>query len=228
MNRETVTCETARALMEGNNPALAEHLISCPSCIVRTQAFYYEAPPGLELKIRHSLRQEHFKSSPSPWRWMAIAASVLLMASATWNIVLLRSRVDPQQVLTGSVLSAHIRSLAGTHLLDVPSTDQHTVKPWFNGKLDFSPPVKDVEGFPLLGGRLEYFEGRPAAALIYGRGKHIINLFIWPSPTPATEAPQTRNGFHLQCWSTGGMTLWVVSDLNLAELNQFVSTYQKN
>jgi anti-sigma factor RsiW len=215
-----MNCETARHMMETDDPALARHLLSCPSCIIRTQAHYHEAPPGLERKIRHSLHQEI--STPSPWRWMAIAASVLLVASMAWNLTLFRSRAD---ILTASVLSAHVRSLAGTHLLDVPSSDQHTVKPWFNGKLDFSPPVKEIDGFPLLGGRLEYFEGRPAAALIYGHRNHIVNLFIWPSAaTP--EAAQTRNGYHLETWSSNGMTFWAVSDLNEPELRQFISLYQ--
>jgi anti-sigma factor RsiW len=102
------------------------------------------------------------------------------------------------------------------------------VKPWFNGKLDFSPPVKDLAGFPLLGGRLEYFDGHPAAALIYGRRKHVINLFTWPSVKSTVEAAQTRNGYHLESWSGNGMTFWAVSDLNEAELHQFVSLYRQN
>jgi anti-sigma factor RsiW len=219
-----MNCETARVMMETNDPALAEHLLSCPSCILQTHARYYEAPPGLEQKIRQSLRRENSMSVPS--RWLAIAASLLLAASVLWNVALLRSRIDPRQFLAANVLSAHIRSLAGTHLIDVPSSDQHTVKPWFNGKLDFSPAVKTVEGFPLLGGRMEYLDGHPAAALIYGRQKHIINLFIWPSAKPVAEAKQTRNGYHLLSWSSDGMTYWAVSDLNEAELSQFVSLYR--
>ncbi len=216
-----MNCETARLMMENNDPALARHLLSCHSCIMRTHARYYEAPPGLEQKIRQSLRHED--APTASWRWMAIAASVLLAASLTWNVVMIRSRVDPQQLIASNVLSAHVRSLAGTHLLDVPSSDQHTVKPWFNGKLDFAPAVKDLDGFPLLGGRLEYFDGRPAAALIYGRRNHTINLFTWPSAASPTEMAQTRNGYHLQSWSSNGMTFWAVSDLNETELRQFVS-----
>jgi anti-sigma factor RsiW len=102
------------------------------------------------------------------------------------------------------------------------------VKPWFNGKLDFAPAVKELTGFPLLGGRLEYFDGRPAAALIYGRNKHIINLFTWPSTKPAAAVTQTRNGFHLESWSSDGMTFWAVSDLNETEFRQFVSLYRQN
>ncbi|MGA7413152.1 MAG: hypothetical protein WBW33_21930, partial [Bryobacteraceae bacterium] len=159
-----MNCETARLMMETNDPGLAQHLLSCQSCIIRTHARYFEAPPELEQKIRQRLHQE--SAAAPPWRWLGIAASVLLVASLTWNIAQFRSRVDPQQIIATNVLSAHVRALAGTHLLDVPSSDQHTVKPWFNGKLDFAPAVKDVEGFPLLGGRLEYFDGHPAAALI--------------------------------------------------------------
>jgi anti-sigma factor RsiW len=221
-----MNCETARQMMEANDPALAQHLLSCPSCIVRTQARYYAAPPGLERKIRQRLRQE--EAAPSTWRWLAIAASVLLVVSGAWNIMLLRSRTDPRQLLAGDVVSAHIRSLAGTHLLDVPSSDQHTVKPWFDGKLDFAPPVKDLEGYPLLGGRLEYFDGHPAAALIYGRRKHIINLFIWPVAAPTAGATQNRNGYHLESWSSNGMTFWAVSDVNETDLRQFISLYQQN
>jgi anti-sigma factor RsiW len=108
----------------------------------------------------------------------------------------------------------------------VPSSDQHTVKPWFNGKLDFSPPVKFLSGFPLLGGRLDYFDSHPAAALIYGRNKHVINLFIWPS-TPTAESEQARNGYNMRTWSGSGMTFWAVSDLNVTELRQFVSLYRQ-
>jgi anti-sigma factor RsiW len=221
-----MNCDTARLLMETNDPALPQHLLSCQSCIVRTQARYYEAPPGLEQRIRQSLPREN--SSPSRWRWMAIAASLVMGASLSWNVAMLRSRVDPRQLLATSILSAHIRSLAGNHLLDVPSSDQHTVKPWFNGKLDFSPAVKDLEEYPLLGGRLEYFDGRPAAALIYGRRKHIINLFTWPAATPSTGTTETRNGYHLESWSSNGMMFWAVSDLNETELRKFVSRYQQN
>jgi anti-sigma factor RsiW len=193
--------------------------------LIRDHARYYQAPAGLEQKILASLRREN--APPQVWRWLAIAALLLLGVSLAANLALWRSRVSPQQMLAGNILSAHIRSLAGEHLLDVPSSDHHTVKPWFNGKLDFSPDVKEVDGFTLLGGRLEYFEGRPAAALIYGRRKHVINLFTWPdtAPHPATE--QTQNGYHLETWSANGMTYWAVSDLNETELRQFVSGYQK-
>jgi anti-sigma factor RsiW len=219
-----MNCEIARRLMETNDPALDQHLLSCPSCIVRTHAPYYHAPPDLARKIRHSLRREN--AAPAHWRWLAIAASLLLLASAAWNIALLRSRTDSRQLLAANVLSAHLRSLAGTHLIDVPSSDQHTVKPWFAGKLDFSPPVIDVAGFPLLGGRIEYLEGHPAAALIYGRRNHIINLFVWPAASPAPESAQTRSGYHLQSWSANGMTFWAVSDLNEGELRQFGAAFR--
>jgi anti-sigma factor RsiW len=181
---------------------------------------YYTAPAGLEDKIRRKLRGE--TASPAYWQWGAIAAAVLLAVSAAGNVVLLRS----QDATADAVVSAHVRSLMGTHLLDVPSSDQHTVKPWFNGKLDFAPPVNTVEGFPLLGGRAEYFEGQAAAALIYGRNKHVINLFLWPSLRPGGQKKLTRNGYHVQHWEASGMTFWAVSDLNEAELSQFVALYR--
>jgi anti-sigma factor RsiW len=221
-----MSCETARAMMENDDRGLDEHLASCPSCVVGAHAHYYEAPPGLEQKIRQSLRRE--SAAPDRWRWLAIAAALLLAASVAGNIAQIASRTDRRETLSADVLSAHIRSLNGTHLLDVPSSDQHTVKPWFNGRLDFSPAVKDLDGFPLLGGRWEYFDGHPAAALIYGRRKHIVNLFTWPSVTTEPERAETRNGYHIEIWSGQGMTFWAVSDLNETELRQFVSLYRQS
>lgn len=225
-----MNCETARLMMETNDPGLAQHQRSCPSCVVGMHARYYEAPPGLEQKIRQNLRREQtVVSMPrNSWRGLAIAASLLLAASVGWNVAMLRSRVDPRQVIASDVLSAHIRSLSGTHLLDVPSTDQHTVKPWFNGKIDFSPGVKEVAGFPLIGGRMEYLEGHPAAALIYGRRAHVINLFTWPTTAPSSEVNQTRNGYHMHSWWANGMSFWVVSDLGDTELAQFIALYRAN
>jgi anti-sigma factor RsiW len=221
-----MSCETARLLMENNDPTLGEHVSSCLSCLIGANTTYYEAPPGLEKRILRSLRSEEV-GQRIYWRWGAIAASFLLIASLATNIELFRSRSTTQQLTAETVLSAHLRSLTGTHLLDVPSSDQHTVKPWFNGKLDFSPPVQSIQGFPLIGGRLEYFDARPVAALIYGRNKHIINIFIWPSRGSGPELTQTHNGYHMQSWFDSGMTFWAVSDLNDAELHTFVSLYRQ-
>jgi anti-sigma factor RsiW len=222
-----MNCEAARLLLEDNDPALAEHLEACLSCLLGANAPYYEAPPGLEQRIRRSLRRE-IPTPHSYLRMWAIAASLLLTASLAGNLTLFTSRVNPQTLMADAVLSAHVRSLAGTHLLDVLSADQHTVKPWFNGKVDFSPPVETLEGFPLLGGRLEYFENRPAASLVYGRNKHIINLFTWPSTAGLPETDVTRNGYQIESWSTGGMIFWAVSDLSETELREFVSEYRRH
>ena len=219
-----MNCEIARRLMESNDPALAAHQRTCPSCIVGANARYYEAPPALEQRVRAALRSEN--RSWMPWKWLAIAASLLLAVSAAWNVAQLRSRSDSQELLAENVLSAHLRALNGTHLLDVPSSDRHTVKPWFAGKVEFSPPVKDLEGFPLLGGRVEYFGGRPAAALVYGRRAHVIDLFVWPG-VPSPTLSQTRNGYHLRSWSAGGMVFWAVSDLQDGEFAQFVTEYRQ-
>ena len=125
------------------------------------------------------------------------------------------------------LISSHVRSLQVDHLSDVVSSDKHTVKPWFNGKLDFSPPVTDLatQGFPLVGGRLDYLDGRTVAVLIYRHNQHPINLYVWPS-TDRDAAPQVqgRQGYHLIRWAAGGMVYWVVSDLATNELELFVRT----
>ncbi len=219
-------CAIARRLLENDDPALAAHMRACPSCVIGAHARYYEAPPGLEQKIRRSLPQE--RTAPAVWRSLAVAASLLLCVSVAWNISQLRSSSRSGQLVAENVVSAHIRSLAGTHLLDVPSTDQHTVKPWFNGKLDFSPPVKEVAGFELRGGRLEYFAGHSVAALVYSRRNHVINLFAWPAAEASRAGLQTSNGYHVEHWWSGGMVFWAVSDLNQSELSQFVTGFQRN
>jgi anti-sigma factor RsiW len=219
--------------------AIAEHVEHCPSCERRLgeresikrlvqSVPYYTAP----VRLRNSVT-----SRSSRWRVttrvLASAAVVLLAVSLAGGLATraLRStpRIGAGGALADAIVSSHVRALMGAHLLDVPSSDQHTVKPWFLGKLDFSPPVVDLvaAGFPLAGGRLEYVDGRPAAAVVYTRRQHTINLFVWPAPNaPAPVDARTIRGFHLRHWIRGGMAFWAISDLNDQELDEFVRLLQ--
>src|SRR6266581_8922245 len=148
------------------------------------------------------------------WRALAVAASLVVVALGSWRLGAHRAAGN---AIADQVLASHVRSLMAGHLTDVASSDHHTVKPWFDGRLDFSPPVPELagEGFPLLGGRLDYLDGHPVAALVYGRRKHVINVFLWPGAARADAgaAPATQHGYHIVHAAFPGMTTWIVSDL---------------
>jgi len=203
----------------------------------KDSSLYYSAPEKLEKRIRSSLRREA-KSEVSRrsfgWRWLpagAALAFVLLIAFIIWRTVP-GLRPSGDELLAQEIVSNHVRSLQlETHRADVISSDQHTVKPWFDGKLDFAPPVKDFssQGFPLIGGRLEYLNNRAVAALIYQRQKHYINLYIWPAEqrNATGEVAGKRQGYNLLHWTNSGMNYWAVSDLNSVELHEFARLVQE-
>jgi anti-sigma factor RsiW len=255
-----MTCASARELIEsylddeldpGLRAEVQNHLTGCISCAetharlrelqmnIRSQAPYYDPPADLRRRVQTALAQaansggkpDRAAGRSARWQWMAIAASALLAVSLALNVALFRPHGEDRDTLAQNIVSSHVRSLIGAHLLDVPSSDQHTVKPWFNGKLDFSPDVKDFasDGFPLIGGRIEYMADRPAAALVFQRRRHVINVFVWPSTSPATSADQlTRKGYNIIHWDKAGMTYWAVSDLGLTELRQFAELYKRD
>jgi anti-sigma factor RsiW len=225
---------------------IEQHLQECPECAqahaslqairaaIKDGSLYSQAPPDLAMRVRSSVRRASGANRTRrvrPGPLLAVAASLALILVAGWGLArVLLARPD-DAFLTQELVAGHVRSqMLPSRRFDVASSDPHTVKPWFEGKLDFAPPVKDLagEGFPLVGGRLDYLHDRPVAALVYQRRKHSINLFIWPS-TPGDEAAPSkasRQGFHLIRWTGSGMTYWAVSDLNEGELQEFVRMMQ--
>jgi anti-sigma factor RsiW len=220
---------------------MEEHLRECPACAHAYQGckalrsaitpdLYLIAPPSLRRRIEASIPPANRPLRPHPalsWRWLAVAAVLaIVVGGLIWTVLRFSLTSTPNQVLGQEVVASHIRSLMETHLTDIPSSDQHTVKPWFNGKLDFSPPVQDFasQGFPLIGGRLDYLDNRPVAALIYRHRQHPINLFIWPAENQPDRSPSsmTLQGYHLIHWRHAGMNFWAISDVNADALRQFV------
>ena len=215
---------------------------------------YHKAPVGLRERIQSSLREEIAerptrnvapdtrpliaKKQPEPrsvlfgtsWNWLALAASIVFVAIIAWNLVPRLQRPGAEQFLATQLIASHARSLLANHLTDVASSDHHTVKPWLDAKLDFAPAVVDLssEGFPLIGGRLDYLDNRPVAALVYGRRKHFINLFIWPATADATTAPNTmtRQGYQLLHWADSDFNYWAVSDVNINDLQTFKQQFE--
>jgi anti-sigma factor RsiW len=250
----TLNCDDARVLMHGHldgeldladDLEVQRHIEECPRCAreyaalramrtrLKDDAFRFEAPAALKEKIRRALpaatisRSNGYQSRRGAWVQRSVRFAVPLAMGAVLALIIAPRTITPaiNQQLAGEVVDSHVRSLMATHLMDVASTDQHTVKPWFNGKLDFSPPVNDFvkDGFPLVGGRLDYIEGRPVAALVYQHGKHVINVFMWPTTGTATSAEriETEHGYNVEQLTVAGMNCWVVSDLNQLELDKF-------
>ncbi|HUA37884.1 MAG TPA: anti-sigma factor [Candidatus Sulfopaludibacter sp.] len=224
---------------------LEKHLHDCPACALtfrnvqnlkkslKQDSLFFTAPAELRQKLKAELRSQTESNRPFwTWNWFTAATTGVAVICLALLLPLALTRPSPQQQLAQEIVSSHIRSLMANHEMDVASSDQHTVKPWFDGKLDFSPPVKDLaaQGFPLIGGRLDYLDQRAVAALVFHRAKHVINVFIWPT-TERDSKPAARasiNGYHLIHWSQGGMTFWAVSDLNEKELMEFVQDFGTN
>jgi len=221
--------------------AISAHLAACPDCApqqramaalsaqLRSELPYHAAPPALRQAIAARLAGAPVAARRLQRRlpiWLGWGASFGAGAAlAACLALLLLAPAAPD--LPGDVVASHIRALQPGHLADVASTDQHTVKPWFDGRLDYAPPVKDLagQGFPLVGGRLDYLAGRPVAALAYRRAQHVIDLYVWPGPA-GTPSSGTRNGYNYVHWTGQGMVFWAVSDLNRSELEQFVTLWQ--
>jgi anti-sigma factor RsiW len=219
--------------------AFEDHLAACPDCAHELAAlrelraalqggsFHHQPPVSLEGRVREALRQ----ARPSPAadrRWMArltVAASLAAAVLLGVTIGLAWRTLSGDDRLAAEVTAGHARSLLAEHLFDVASTDRHTVKPWFQGRTDFSPPVLDLkdQAFPLAGGRLDFLDGRTAAALVYRRQQHVINLFIWPAAEGRDSDVRalSRRGYNLAHWTAAGLNFWAVSDLNADELQEF-------
>ena len=223
------------------------HLKDCQTCAqtynelrglhsaVSDTALRFEPTAALRNRIRSAVRDESEtanRSSRVSWRWLIPAVSGALLVVVALGLIAFLSRPSTSDLMAQEIVSSHVRSLMEKHLTDVPSSDRHTVKPWFDGRLDFSPPVKDLAsaGFSLVGGRLDYVGNRPVAALVYQHQQHYINVFVWPSTgaSDVSEKALVRQGYNLISWTNAGMNYWAVSDLNLAELREFVQLLQND
>lgn len=247
-------CDLSRSVLHGyldgeldaaRAAEFERHLETCRECAGALESqetlraslqrigLYERAPAPLQQKIRASLDAATIAViAPRrfPLRWVLAAAAILLVAAVSWY-ALPRFLGGPNlaTVTAAELVDAHVRSLQPGHLTDVTSTDQHTVKPWFDGKIDFIPPVKDFadEGFPLIGGRLDVLNGRSVAALVYGRHKHLVNVFVWP--TQEADLPlhssKVHQGYQWVHWRHQGMEFCAVSDLADPELRELAQLF---
>jgi anti-sigma factor RsiW len=244
-----MTCDEAEILLHalidreldaGHARDVEDHIASCPSCAAQLAAYRemskavanadlrFTAPPALRRRIEAALPQPKAPSRRAVLRGFAMGSAVSAIAATGLVAIVLRS--DDEARIKSEIVSAHLRSLQAGHLTDVLSTDQHTVKPWFNGRLDVAPPVLDLtaQGFTLVGGRLDYIDARPVGAVVYRRRLHVINLFV--AQTASTERHPARTemfqGFNIRGWSEGGLNFWAVSDLAADELAEFSDKFE--
>jgi anti-sigma factor RsiW len=221
--------------------AAEEHVGGCADCrklvqeekgwqqAIRHAGTYYTAPELLRRRIAAMTRRAVASTSTAtgtPWRGWAVAASLLLSVALSSAVSTYLATPSAAALLQQDIVASHVRSLQMDHIADVASSDQHTVKPWFHGKLDYAPPVEDyaAEGFPLIGGRLDYVGRHSVAALVYRHAQHPINLFILPSRDAAgapLAAATSDSGYNIRHWTKDGMSFWAISDLNAAELGDF-------
>ena len=214
-----------------------EHCAQCQSVLegidslhmqLQQSDLYENASPELHDRIRKQLAQATSaeRVSAGHWRrWFLVPTfGALAAAAAVITVMLFVVPSRTQSPLTAELIDAHVRSLQPGHLMDVESTDQHTVKPWFDGKLDFIPPVSDyaAQGFPLVGGRLDVVDGHDVAALVYARRKHFINVFVWPNREKESiyESSGSRQGYNWVAWQSRDMQFCLVSDAALADLRE--------
>jgi anti-sigma factor RsiW len=244
-----MTCDEAEILLHalidgeldaGHAREVEDHVAGCAACAEQLRTYRemskavagadlrYAAPLGLRRRIEASLPQASAPSRRAVLRGFAMGSAVSAIAATGLVAIVLRN--DDAQRIESEVVSAHLRSLQAGHLTDVLSTDQHTVKPWFNGKLDVAPPVVDLtaQGFTLIGGRLDYVDTRPIAAIVYRRRAHVINLFVaqTASTEPHTAKLETLQGFNIRRWSERGLNYWAVSDLAADELADFGAKFE--
>ena len=227
--------------------AFEEHVKTCPDCAqelrsqrtlresLHSSGLYDRAPDQLEVRIRASIpgsskqvAEIELAGKRRRWEyWLGIAAAIAVVVVASLALVNSMRSEKSENLIAQEVVESHVRSLQLGHLTDVPSSDQHTVKPWFNGKIDFAPPVTDfaAHGFPLVGGRLDYLDHHNVASLVYQRRAHFINVFIWPDETKTNQLPQTEtiDGYHLIHWQQDGLNFWMISDVGQDDENQLVA-----
>jgi anti-sigma factor RsiW len=237
---------------------IEEHLKTCTSCArelreqeilrdrIRSANLYHRAPETLRAAM-----MAHESAGPAPahgrspaavselrsvrrrpvLEWLAVAAVILITLGLGVRFIPGVLTARQRDLVAEELVASHIRSLQPGHLMDVVSTDQHTVKPWFDGKIDFAPPVRDLaeQGYPLIGGRLDYVGGRDVAALVYQLRKHYINVFIWPDDGKGGNQPEfvSKQGYNVACMSSGGMRLCGVTDANAEDLRQFMQLLER-
>lgn len=228
-----------------NSLELERHIAKCQDCssvyrnylalrtVLNDESLYFSPPPDLRTKIAASIKSSQHKQLDLRgliFGWKGAAAVFALATVVLIMFILLKSSPSSEEQISEQIIDNHMRSLLPDHLTDVQNSDQHTVKPWFNGKLDFSPPVEDLSsgGFTLAGGRLDYINGQPVAAIVYQRKAHIINLFFWfaDNKENVNKKISVTRGYNLIHWTKGNKNYWAVSDLNLTELDDFVTRIQ--